>query len=320
MALRLRYSALALMCCVVVGAPRALTAPAPETVTPRLLAYRLTPGETLRYKLTANVQASVPLFGNPTPIDLHAIITLVYLATPRTLLADGTSDVEFRVESAEVEIGNATEKIPLPLEMEQVQDVLNQTVTLSKTGEVKKVQGGGQLPFDVSVPGVDPKRLYTLLFPVVFLDRPVKPGDRWTFKSELLGGEGTRPTFSATVLPSNAGAPTDVTPIRENFAMDIDQRIDAEKRPVTGRAKVHKTRKGRIEGSGLLQFDRAQGRFTRGDVQISASIKENLIGKPRAKDEPKQIHSKVKAKVSVVLQPAPAPSPNEIPAKEKETP
>lgn len=319
--MRLHRRVAALMGLLLCAAARALAIPVPES-PPQLLTYRLVPGESLRYQLTANIKASAPLFGSATPVDLHALITLVYLASPKTLLADGTSDVEFRVESVEVEIGGEKEKIPIPLEIEQVQDILNQTVTLAKNGEVKQVRGGGPLPFDVSVPGVDPKRLYTLLFPIVFQNHPVKPGDRWTFQSELLGGEGTRPLFSAVVLPapSATAQKPEITLIRENFSMDIDQKVDADKRPVVGKGEVHRTRKGRIEGSGLLHFDRAQGRFTQGEVHITANIQENLVGKPRTKDEPKQIISKVRAKVTIQLQPAPETPRSSASAEPKEAP
>src|SRR5436309_6247873 len=94
---------------------------------PTLLAYQLRPGETLRYKLTANIKGSVPLFESPTPVDLEAILTLVYQATPKTLMADGSADVEFKVESADVEVA----KIPFPIPIEDVQKVLDQTISSS---------------------------------------------------------------------------------------------------------------------------------------------------------------------------------------------
>src|SRR5207249_2369220 len=131
--------------------------------------------------------------------------------------------------------------------------------------EVNRIAGGGPLPFNVSIPGVDPKRMYALIFPVVFHNRPVKPGDTWTYSSELLGGEGAKPQFTATVLkPDDEGGKNDVTRIREVVSMIVDQRLDAEKHPVKEGGAVHKTRKGKIEGSGVLNFSREQGRFTRG--------------------------------------------------------
>ena len=267
---------------------------------PALLAYRLKPGDTMRYKLTANVKGSVPLFESPTPIDLDAILTLVYQATPKTLMADGSADVEFKVESAEVEVA----KIPFPVPIEDVQKVLDQTVTLSKMGEVIKGNAEKAAPFNLSIPALDPTRLYALLFPVVFQPRPVKAGDTWTYKSELLGGNGANPKFTATVLETTpADGKANVTRLRENVEMKVDTKVNADKKPVTDDADAYKTRKGTIQGSGVLHFNRTSGRFTRSEVELNAKIQEDLVGTPKTPDEPKQVISTVSAKVVVQLMP-----------------
>jgi hypothetical protein len=290
-----------------------------------LFAYKLTPGESLRYKLSATIHGSLPLFDSPEPNELNATIMIVYVATPKTRLADGTMDVDFKVEKAELEV----EKIPFPLEPEQAQQILNQSVSLAATGEVMKVRGGAPLPFGVSIPGVDPKRLYALLFPIVFQTKPVKTGDSWNFKSELLGGEGTKPVFTATVLPVEAAAPlssndsqakpvtgksapnttspanavSNAARLREEFEMAVDQKLDADKKPVTGDKPVHRTRTGKINGTGLFLFDQTRGRLTSGTVTIAADVHEDLVGPPANEDEPKQLISKVDAKVKVELLP-----------------
>lgn len=297
--------------------------PAPADPGARVLTYHFQSGQTLRYKLTANIQGTFPIADGAAPSNLHAVITLVYLATPRLLLADGSADVDFKVESAEVEV----EKIPLPLPVDQVQSILNQSVTFSRTGEVIQVHEGAPLPFNVSIPGVDPKRLYALLFPVVFKEQPVKPGDTWQFKSELLGGEGAKPTFKATLLPSEPVLPDRevLTRIGHKFHMAVNQTVDAEKKPVANGAAPYRSRRGHIHGNGVLQFDPVRGVFTRSDVRITAEITDRLVGKPRTPDEPKELVSKVDAKLTVELQPAvPAPvdTPQPEPAKEisKENP
>jgi hypothetical protein len=325
--LRLYYIALALLCLPALG-PACRSGTTDPDAPPWLLAYHMEPGKTLRYKLTADIRyhGPLPISDSPTPADFNMNITLVYNATPKAVLEDGTADVEFTVESAEAEL----EKVPLPLPLEQVQQVLNQTVTLDTTGEVKKVQGGDPLPFSVSVPGVDPKRLYALLFPIVFRAQPVKVGDKWPYRSELLGGEGAAASFIATVLPAQSRAPFRparapkkddrrndappaaepdrpfITQLGQRFQMTVDQKVDKDRKPVTGDAEIYRTRKGRIEGSGAFQFDRMQGRFTQGIVYITANITDNLVGQPLTPKEPKKLVSKVRATVKVELQPAPA--------------
>jgi hypothetical protein len=260
----------------------------------------MVPGQAQRYNLKADIKASVPVFDSPTPIALEALIEVVYIAKPKTQLADGTADVDLEIDSASLMIGApGVDKIPFPIELDQVREILNQQVTITKLGEVKKTKGGGDLPFGVSIPGVDPKRLYALLFPVVFQAGPVKVGDTWKFTSELLGGPGAQPSFTATVLPSDNGSAA--VKIKETFDMKVNQAIDEKKKPVTDGKMVHRRKQGAIQGTGTLSFDPGLGLFTKSVVDIKANINDTLVGKPTSMDEPKQILSKVDAKVTVEL-------------------
>lgn len=267
------------------------------------LAYRWTVGQSARYKLRADIKGSIPLFESPEPVALNAVITMVYRATPKVLLADGSADLELRVESAEIEI----EKIPFPIPLEEAQKLLDQNVTFAKTGEVLKVGAGEALPFSVTIPGVDPKRLYTLLYPVVFPTTAVKPGESWDFKSQLLGGQGAEPKFTAKLL--GGAAQTLVNRISQKFVMNVNQSVDSEKKPVTDAALAHRTVTGKIEGSGEFRFDRAKGRMVSGVVDLNARISDDLVGKPMKEDEPKQVLSTVSAHVKIDLQVAAAKPP-----------
>jgi hypothetical protein len=259
---------------------------------PQPLIYRFKPGKPLKYKLKADIKGTIPIADSITPIDIEATLTLTYIATPKTLLADGTSDVAVRVENAEAELL----KIPIDLDLDGIRKALNQTITLSKNGVVKKVTGGGPLPFSVRVPGVDPTRLYTLIFPIVFQSRPVKAGDSWVFKSGLVSDEAARAKFTATVLPQQDS----LNPIREDLTMSIDQKLDKDKKPVT--SDVYRTRKGKIEGSGVLNFDPAAGYFRSGAINLKVNIVEDLLIEPEKPETPKHVETKVDAKVTMELQ------------------
>src|SRR5438067_13709384 len=87
----------------------ALASPAGDA-KPVTLSYRLAPGQPLRYKLVANIKAHMPFLGSPKPIDIDGTLTVVYLASPRTLLADGTSDVELTVDTAELLLGTGKDR------------------------------------------------------------------------------------------------------------------------------------------------------------------------------------------------------------------
>jgi hypothetical protein len=300
----LRLTTLALTPLFLALASNSLSAEKPAA--PMVLRYQLKAGESLRYRVTADVHFSVPILDSPEPTEANATVKIVYVATPKTKLADGASDIEFNVDSAELTL----EQIPFPIEDSQAKEILNQTISMANTGEVKQVRAGKALPFGVSIPGVDPKRLYALLFPIVFREAAVKPGDKWNYKSELLGGQGTSPVFTATVLPAGSSSTaTDTSAaLKADFQMAVDQKLDKDKKPVKEGATVRYTRQGKIEGTGTFKFDRTRGRVDSGTVTIKANVKEDLVGAPDRDDQPKQMISKVDATVRVQLEPAGAPS------------
>ncbi|MCC6730329.1 MAG: hypothetical protein IT208_13410 [Chthonomonadales bacterium] len=302
---------------VVAGLPMAARCEAAPAPAP--FAYRWSPGSVLRYRLVASIKGHLPLFGSPDPVDLEAVVRVVYRAVPLRRGADGHMEVTFKAESAEAEVAT----IPISIPPEDIDRILNQTVTLASTGEVKSVRGGAPLPFGLSVPGVDPQRLYTLLVPIVFPTEPVRPGDSWQFDSELLGGEGAPATFRATVLsPERGKAPgagARAPRVREQFRMEVDQRLDVDRRPVAQDADPYRKRTGRIEGDGVFVFDRALGRLHTGRIRITADLLENLIGAPRTPEEPREVASRIDATVTVQLLPPAKARPQPVPTSRKET-
>lgn len=272
---------------------------------PVKLAYRLTPGKPLNYKLVANIKAHAPILDNPEPSDIEGSLTIVYNATPKTLLADGTSDLDLKVSSAQLFLGTGKDKFEFPIPFETVEKMLNQTVTITKLGEITKTTGGGEAPFSVSIPGIDPTKLYAMMFPVVFKPAPVKAGDSWDFKNGFLGGQSAKPSFSVTVLPTDASAAS-LTRLDEKFSLPVDMKLDKEKKPIKPTEQPYRTRKGSITGTGKLDFDNTAGRLKKGSFKIQADVVEKLVGEPTMPDEPKEITTKVNVDVNVDLIPPPA--------------
>ncbi len=282
----------------------------------KLLAYKLQPGETLKYRLQAEIVASMPLLDSKEPVDLTATVKMVYLATTKTRLKDGSSDIDFTIEpgSAEIEVA----KIPFPVTDEQAKDILNQSITMSRFGEVKGNTTLKPLPFVDSIPGVDPRRLFALMFPVVFPGKQVTSGTSWTFKSELLGSAVAVPKFTATFMPTvsemvkkpnkhNIPSASSTAPVSNNlattFEMAINQKLNSDKKTAANDSEVYKNRTGSIKGAGEFNMDISAGHIVSGKVKISALLKDTLVAKPLTDDEPKELVSKVEANIKITLEP-----------------
>lgn len=261
-----------------------------------LMRYRWTTGKPYRLLLNADLKGSLPILGSDDPVDLEAKLFVVYRVTPKRTEPDGSTVLVFKVENAEADVAG----IPLPIPMEDAAKVLDRTVTFAPTGAVLRVEGGGELPFALSIPGVDPQRLYSLVCPVVFPEQPVAAGDRWPFESKLLGEEGAPAHFSASVVQTPTGKTGTAAELRvtEEFSMDVDQALNAEKKPVAEGEEPARTRKGSIKGNGVLVFDPGAGGLLRGWLKIDANIAERVLaGDGNA--EPRETLSKVEAVIRI---------------------
>ena len=267
------------------------------------LRYRWKPGEVVRYRITARITGSMPLFQSPEPIDLDATLRTVFRA--RVIAADAQSaTLAVGVESADAEVAN----IPLSVPMEQVQKIISLTVRLAANGDVTNVTGGEPLPFDLAIPGVDPKRLYALMFPVVFPDGPPKKGEEWDFASELLGGKGSAASFRATLKSIGQQGSGGPVLVGTRFAMPVDQQVPAKEARPGEIGSPAKDRKGEIEGEGSFRYSSGGARLRQGQVEIRANLVERLLGPAPAPEAPTETRTKITARIDVRLEPASKPA------------
>lgn len=262
---------------------------------PQSIAYRWPAGQTLRYRVSAAINGKVPPFDT-----LDATLELVYAASASARDAAGDTPVKFRVVSADAEIAN----IPYEVPEEQAHRLLDQSVVLKPSGEVVSLKPSPPLPFTVSIPGIDLKQLHTLLVPVVFPEKPIQPGDTWSFTSALMGKDANSPykaTLQSLSRAPGAGGRTStlIATVRTEFSMDVDQKLDKDKKPAKTPEDVVRTRKGKITGSGDFRFDVSRGRLLRGDLKVSARIDEDVLGPLESPDDPRHLESDVNALIKV---------------------
>ncbi|NUQ69590.1 MAG: hypothetical protein HUU17_02065 [Chthonomonadales bacterium] len=258
--------------------------------------YRWNKGETSRYRLVAKLNGSIPIIGNADPVDLEAVLTIVYRVKPIDVKETGEAAVDFRVETAEAEVLG----LPLSIPMEDARKMLDRTVTFAATGEVLSIKEGPPSPFTLTVPGLDPQRLFSLICPIVFPDRPVQPGDEWDFPGRLVGSPEAPARFTARVQPTPKDTPSGGPEVRiaETFTMNIDQKLTDDKKPVTNGATPARSRTGTVTGKGVMVLDPEGGSLLRGQITIEAAIVERILG-PVQPDERAETPSKVKAVVNI---------------------
>lgn len=270
------------------------------------LAYKWKAGSVLKYKLKADLKGSLPLFGNPEPVQLEGTLSFGYQAKVLSVKADGSADVALRADSAEAVIAG----IPISVPDEDVRKILDQTVTFARTGEVLSRTDVKPLNIGVTIPGVDPQRLYTLLVPIVFPVAPPTANEQWDFKSDLLGAEGTPAPFRATLAGVPApGAASRLALVASTFHMDVLRRTDVAGKEVSGTEGAVRERKGGIDGTGKTTFDVDRGLMKRSEVKLVARMTDTRLVETTDPNDPKQVAISIDANIVAELLPPPVATP-----------
>lgn len=265
---------------------------------PITLQYHWVAGQTLRYQITANLNGSLPLFGEPTPQPVQAKIVLTYLTKVTNVTPDGTATMKIKVASATLEI----EDTPFDVPVDTIRKYLDVTTDISPSGAITNEKPGESIPQGYNMPGFDPKRLFLLMFPVVFQSTPVNPGDSWEFPGQLIGG-GVTKKFEATLGPSSKVGQYKTSNINESFTVSIDQSLDSTGHPANNNTPPSQTRKGEVIGNGHLQFAPKEGRLIQAEMQFTAHLITQTLNTPDNQAAPNKVKSSLKAKVVVQLLP-----------------
>jgi hypothetical protein len=199
------------------------------------LTYNFKVGEKRRYNLSAFFVGHFPpiaLEGNP-PANLEADI--LYVMTVRKVDAKG-AEVEFVAENADIYLlendpgpdvkVKDDDKIPVPVSLDQIQKALNVTALIQPNGTVATVSGGDNNPIKVDI-GFDLRKMFLTILPVVFPNRPVNPGEPWTFDDGVLGHKLGATTYSATLEKAVPGRPNALS-VTQNAQTVIDNKLDKE--------------------------------------------------------------------------------------------
>lgn len=304
------------LACGAVNAQTAQTAPAAQpsqNAQSTVYTYKFSANKPLRYKIVAFIKGIIPVLNSVPSEDMDATLTLVYDAIPAAATLADNTNLQFKVVSADAEV----EKIPFPIDPQQAAAILNQSITLAPTGQVVYTAPGQKLPFNITIPGVDPTKFYTLLLPIVFPATPIAPGDTWTFDNPFFGNTGAPPVTNAVFLPSQKGSSPAISEnllkdpfiphtsafsnFGEQFSLKINQKLDQAKKPVAEGVSPYQTRNGFIMGEGIFSYDKKSGIFTKGEMMIKAQIIDKILGTPVSPDIPKETNSHIQAKVMIKL-------------------
>ncbi len=298
------------------AAPTRFHRAAPKPAAARL-AYDLTPGSAHHYKVTAIFTGHFPPFTQPGGQPVSLRVLLGYNAAVKKA-DDKGAEVEFTVDSAEIDLlekdPGPNGKIdpdsvaPWPIALQEVQQRLNVTALLRPDGSIASIEGGSAMPVQINL-GIDLRKLFLLVMPVTFPDKPVKINDTWTFTDGLLGNQPGKVTYSGTLTQID---PTDrqlLFHIRQDAQAAINDKHDKGGKLTDNAADAVDQTTGKVTVTGDLLFaapnaavraDRCLGRLTRGHLVMNALLtRKRTAPDPDHPEDPATSNIDVQARLFV---------------------
>ncbi|HLV79712.1 MAG TPA: hypothetical protein VKT32_05495 [Chthonomonadaceae bacterium] len=265
------------------------------------LAYRFRPGESYHYQITAFFTGHFPPFSQPNspPVNLEAKVD--YVATVQKSDEKG-AQVAFVVSAADIDLlekdpgpnGKVDPKtvVPLSLPLSEVQKELNVTALLRPDGSVASVTNASNTPPRVNL-GFDLQKLFLLIMPVVFPDRPLAVNETWAFDDGVLGHNPGKTTYQGHLLAVQPDGRNLSYRIGQTAQALVDTGIDKAGNPTDKPAETVGTLKGKVEVTGQLTFlapapgrsasgasDLRAGRVSAGQMTLNVLLKRARTAPP----------------------------------------
>jgi hypothetical protein len=234
----------------------------PHTVTlPAQLSYGFEAGKVYHYKVDAIFSGQIPKLSEPGT-DAHIKAELYYSATVIKHDASGAK-IAFAVEAENLSFLTKDpgpngklgpdDVLPFPLPLAQVQGYLNVTALLRPDGSIAEVTGGNNDPVKIDV-GVDLRKLFVLMLPVILPDHAVKPGQTWNFDEGFLGKKPGRTSYVGKMVGVREDSTRVVFELSQSAKSTVNDNLDKEGNSTqTAKLQVG-TITGTVSAEGSMNF------------------------------------------------------------------
>lgn len=291
--------------------------PAPALPAARL-AYNLKPGDTFRYRITGIFRGNFPPFaqpGNP-PANLKAV--LEYIATVKKQ-DDKGAEIFFEVDVADLSLLekepgpdgkiDPEDEIPFPIPVSQAQKTLNVTALIRPDGSVASVTNNDSAPIRAEL-GIDLRKLFLLILPVTFPDKPLQINDEWTHNDGVLGQKPGKITYRNRLLAVAPAAKNLTFRVEHNAVSQIADKKDRDGKLIEDAENAVETTTGTATVKGTLLFqtpaapaspnaaDTRTGRLQKGQLTLNANL-VHVAPNPEKPEEKLASNIEVMARLTV---------------------
>lgn len=270
---------------------------------PTMLNYQFTPGAKVKFKVDALFDGHFPPFAQPDSPPVHFKAILGYTATVLKVDAEGAT-VEFVVDSremylfkneikedAKIDINDGDNVAVLDglTSLEDIQKALNATAVLRPDGSVVRILSSSsvKVPFDV---GFDIRKLFLMMLPITFPNKPVKPGDSWVATDGLLGSKVGKTQYSDR-LDAVTGSGTGLAyRLSQSANSVVEDKLDKTGASTSKDADVYRVLSGKVDLTTDTTFvvPVVGAKVLTGQVKSVHLVMNAVINRKRVKIDPDQ--------------------------------
>lgn len=259
-----------------------------------LFRYRFEPNSQVNYRVNAQMSGTLPLFGG-LPVE-KVVLDMTVVLKVRSVRADGNVELGIDIGAFKAEMDGQT--LPLPLERLR-ESVRSLVYVVNSQGEVLERRGGGILPLNLPVPGVEASQIPLLVLQLVFPKEPITTEQEWNYTRVMTTTPADSPaTFSARWLKQEHANGVSASLFSQKMQWSRTFKADIFDLPTTDESLMVKQIKQAVTGEAQIWFDRAEGGLVKAMMNAQFEQQTRLLNPSETSPTPEPVRLTAKVQIT----------------------
>lgn len=279
------------------GVILALIAPAPteaQQSPAELFRYRFEPNSQVKYRVNAQMSGTLPLFGG-LPVE-KVVLDMTVVLKVRSVRTDGNAELGVDIDAFKAEMDGQT----LPLPLDRLRDSVRSLVyVVNSQGEVLERGGGGILPFNLPIPGVEVSQIPLLVLQLVFPKEPITTDQEWHYTRAMTANPTDSPaTFSARWLKQEQVNGASASLFSQKMQWSRAFKADIFDLPTADESLMVKQIKQAVTGEAQIWFDRMEGGLVKAVMNAQFEQQTHLLNPSETSPSPEPVRLTAKVQIT----------------------
>lgn len=254
----------------------------PAEATKQLFRYRFEPNSQAKYRVSAQMSGTLPLFGG-LPVE-KVVLDMTVVLKVRQIRPDGNAELGIDVETFKAEMDG--QALPLPVDRLRA-SVRDLVYVVTPQGEVVERKGTSAMPFQIPVPGVEASQLPLLVLQLVFPREPLSVEQEWHYSRAMTTIPNDAPAqFTARWLQEETVNGLAASLFTQKMRWNRSFKADIFDLPTTDESLMVKQIEQTVSGDARIWFSRADGRPIKAVIDAQYEQQSRLLNSTESTSQP----------------------------------